>query len=36
VGMQPWLWLVVVVCSGSIGLLAAVARLLFLESRRPA
>lgn len=36
VGMQPWLWLVLVVCSGSIGLLAAVARLLYLESRRPA
>lgn len=34
VGMQPWPWLVLILCSGSIGLLAMVARLLQLEARR--
>lgn len=34
VGMQPWLWLALTLASGSIGLLATVARLLWLEARR--
>jgi hypothetical protein len=36
VGMTPWPWLVLVLCTGSIGLMAALARLLWLEARRPA
>lgn len=32
-GMRPLPWLVLVVCTGSIGLCATVARCLFLESR---
>lgn len=35
-GMQPWVWLALTLCTGSIGLLAALARLLWLESRRAA
>ncbi len=35
-GMNPWPWLVLILCSGSIGLLAALARLLWLEARRSA
>ena len=36
VGMRVWLWLVVVVCSGSIGLLAMLARYLFLSEKQRA
>lgn len=36
VGMQPWPWLVLILCTGSIGLLLTVARLLFLEAGRSA
>ena len=36
VGMKMPAWLLFIVCSGSIGALAMVARLLFLESRRAA
>jgi hypothetical protein len=36
IGMRPLPWLVLIVCTGSIGLLAMVARCLFLESRKPA
>jgi hypothetical protein len=32
-GMRPWLWLLAVVCTGSIGLLAMLARLLYLRER---
>ncbi len=31
VGMSPWPWLVLLVCTGGIGLLAMLARCLFLE-----
>ncbi|MFM5895375.1 MAG: hypothetical protein ACKOQM_13205 [Novosphingobium sp.] len=34
VGMRPLPWLVLIACSGSIGLLAMVARCLILESKR--
>lgn len=34
VGMNPWPWLALVACTGSIGLLAALSRLLWLEARR--
>ncbi len=33
-GMRPLPWLVLIVCTGSIGLLAMLARCLFLESRQ--
>ena len=33
VGMRPLPWLVLIICTGSIGLLAMVARCLLLESR---
>lgn len=36
VGMRPIPWILAVLASGSIGLLAMTARCLFLESRRPA
>ena len=35
-GMRPAPWLVLIVCTGSIGLLAMLARCLFLETRKPA
>jgi len=35
VGMNPWPWVPVMFCTGSIGLLAMLARMLFLESRQP-
>ena len=35
-GMLPAPWLVLIVCSGSIGLLAMLARCLYLETRKPA
>ena len=34
VGMRPLPWLVLIICSGSIGLLAMAARCLLLESKR--
>lgn len=34
-GMEPWPWLALTLASGSIGLLATVARLLWLEARQP-
>lgn len=34
-GMRPLPWLVLILCTGSIGLCAMVARCLFLESRAP-
>ncbi len=34
VGMRPLPWLVLIVCTGSIGLLTMFARCLFLENRR--
>ena len=33
-GMQAWPWLALIVCTGSVGLLAMFARCLFLENRR--
>jgi hypothetical protein len=33
-GMNPWLWLALIAMSGSIGLMAMLARLWWLESRR--
>lgn len=33
VGMRPWPWLVLILCTGCIGLLAMMARCLFLEER---
>lgn len=33
VGMRPMLWLVLIVCTGSVGLLAMVSRYLFLQQR---
>jgi len=33
-GMRPWPWLALTVASGSIGLLATIARLLWLEARQ--
>lgn len=36
VGMRPLPWLVLIVGTGSIGLLAMVARCLYLETRKPA
>ncbi len=35
-GMQPWPWLVLILCTGSIGLLLTFARLLHLEGRQDA
>jgi hypothetical protein len=35
-GMTLWLWLALIVCSGSIGLYAMLARLLMIEERRRA
>ena len=35
-GMRPAPWLVLIVCTGSIGLLAMLARCLYLEARKPA
>lgn len=32
-GMQPWPWLVLVFCSGSIGFLLMLSRLLYLQSQ---
>ena len=32
-GMQAWPWLALIVCTGSVGLLAMFARCLFLENR---
>ena len=34
VGMYPWPWLALIVCSGCIGLAAMTARCLYLENRR--
>ena len=34
VGMRPVPWLILIVCTGSIGLLAMLARCLFLENRQ--
>ncbi|QJQ32120.1 hypothetical protein GV829_06355 [Sphingomonas lacunae] len=34
VHMRPWPWLIVIVCTGCIGLSAMLARLLWLEDRR--
>lgn len=31
--MKSWLWLILILCSGSVGMLAMLARLLFLEER---
>ncbi len=33
VGMRPWPWLALILCTGCIGLLAMLARCLFLEER---
>jgi hypothetical protein len=33
-GQSPWGWLLLMLCTGSIGLLAALARVLYLDSRR--
>ena len=33
-GMQAWPWFALIVCTGSVGLLAMLARCLFLENRR--
>ncbi len=32
-GMRPWPWLVLIVCTGSVGLLAFAARLVYLRGR---
>jgi hypothetical protein len=33
VGMRPWPWLLLVLCTGSVGITAMLARLLFLQQR---
>ena len=32
-GMRPWLWLTLIVCSGCVGFLAMLSRLLYLRGR---
>jgi threonine dehydrogenase-like Zn-dependent dehydrogenase len=35
-GIRPLPWVVLVICSGAIGLLAMLARILYLKGRTPA